>query len=175
MSFIASSDKTTWPPSVVVPLIVKFFVIVALSAFKLLVLVVDAVIFVANKLVKNPDIAVNIFENKLLVVAFVIDAFSALSVVILAFVIVALPNIGLLVKMYVTFPSVEVATVRLELVDDARNVYSLAIDVVETTPFTTDVIIPEEAVILLVFIIAAVEVTPFTTEVNKLVTLVKSF
>ena len=34
---------------------------------------------------------------------------------------------------------------------------------------------PEDAVILLVFIIAAVEVTPFTTEVNKLVTLVKSF
>ena len=99
MSFIASSDKTTWPPSVVVPLIVKFFVIVALSAFKLLVLVVEAVIFVANRLVKNPEIAVNIFENKLLVVAFVIDAFSALSVVILAFVIVALPNIGLLVKM----------------------------------------------------------------------------
>ena len=65
MSFIASSDKTTWPPSVVVPLIVKLFVIVAFPAFKLLVLVVDAVIFVANKLVKNPEIEFKIFAKKL--------------------------------------------------------------------------------------------------------------
>ena len=40
-------------------------VIVAFVAFKLLVLVVDAVIFVANKLVKNPEIEFKIFAKKL--------------------------------------------------------------------------------------------------------------
>ena len=87
------------------------FVIVALLATKLVVFVVEAVIFVANRFVKYPVIAVKIFEKK-----FVEEAF-----VVLRFVIVEDEKVGAEDNVYSTCPLVVVETIRLLLVDDAKN------------------------------------------------------
>ena len=75
------------------------FVIVAFTAFKLSVFVVLAVIFVANKSLKNPVMEFKIFEKKLVEVAFWKLASTAFKFEMVAFVIVAFPNIGLSVNM----------------------------------------------------------------------------
>ena len=71
-------------------------------------------------------------------------------------------------NIYVTFPSVVVATVRLELVDEARNVYRLAIDVVAITPLILVVTIPFNADIVEEDMIVAEEVTPLIALVKVL-------
>lgn len=139
-------------------------VIVAVVATKLLIVAVPvAVIFVPvalpnNNSVKNEVIALNVFVKKLVEVPFVVTRL----------VIVALLNTGLSVNIYVTFPSVVVATVRLELVDEARNVYRLAIDVVAITPLILVVTIPFNADIVEEDMIVAEEVTPLIALVKVL-------
>ena len=103
-------------------------------------------------------IALNVFVKKLVEVPFVVTRL----------VIVALLNTGLSVNIYVTFPSVVVATVRLELVDEARNVYRLAIDVVAITPLILVVTIPFNADIVEEDMIVAEEVTPLIALVKVL-------
>jgi hypothetical protein len=71
-------------------------------------------------------------------------------------------NTGSFVNEYVTVPSVDVATVRLLFVDDAKNVYKFPILVVAVTPFITLVIVPDAAERVLLFMIELVDITPFT-------------
>ena len=68
-------------------------------AFNILVFVVEAVIFVAKRLVKNPVMPLMKLEKKLVEEAFTKFALVAFKVLIVALVIVALPNIGLFVNM----------------------------------------------------------------------------
>lgn len=75
------------------------FVIVALVAVKFSVLVLEAVKFVVKISVKKAEIARKVLVKKLLEVAFVKLALVALRLVIWAVVMVALPKIGVSVKM----------------------------------------------------------------------------
>jgi hypothetical protein len=79
---------------------------------------------------------------------------------------VAAANTGVLVNEYVTSPLLVVATVKLLLVDEARKVYRLAIEVVATTPLIFVVTTPDEAEIVLLLMILEVEVTPLIAEVK---------
>jgi hypothetical protein len=68
---------------------------------------------------------------------------------------------------------VSVATVRL--VEEAKNLIKLEIEVVEVTPFTEVVMIPLFAEILFEFMSVVVETFPLITEVISFTAEVKSF
>lgn len=116
-------------------------------------------------------------ENKLVEVALVSVAFVPVRLVVARLVVVALLKIGLEVKEYVTLPRVSVATVRLALVLEAKNLSRLETEVVATTPLTVEVITPEEAVrvLELMNLAVVVEITPLVLEVSvKLLVLVET-
>jgi hypothetical protein len=79
---------------------------------------------------------------------------------------VAEVNVGVSVNEYVTSPFEVVATVKLLFVDDARNVYRLAIDVVAIIPLIFVVTTPLEAAIVFELIMLEVALTPLIDEVN---------
>lgn len=63
-------------------------------------------------------------------------------------------------------PSVSVATVRFELVDEAKKLSKLETEVVATTPLSVEVITPALAEIAFEVMIDEVAVTPFTVVVS---------
>ena len=81
-------------------------------------------------------------------------------------VVVALVNVGVSVKEYVTFPLPSVDTVKLLFVEDAIKLYRLLTDVVAITPLIIVVNTPLEAVIEFELIIDVVVDTPFIDEVR---------
>jgi hypothetical protein len=129
----------------------------------ILVLIIDVVP------IEPPMLEVKVFteeERVLEVERLVTLRLVAVALVVMRLVVVAFPNIGLVVKLYITCPLVDVATVRLLLVDEAMKVKRLDTGVVAVTPFTFDVITPEDAVSKLLLTIEEVEVSPFTLDVS---------
>ena len=106
-------------------------------------------------------VAVNVFANRF--VKYPVTLFNRLAKKL---VDVAEANTGVFVNEYVTSPEVVVATVRLLFVDEARNVYRLAIDVVAITPLMFVVTTPLEAAIVFELIIDVLVDTPLITDVN---------
>ena len=151
------------------------FVIVAFCEFKSTVLVVikfevEALVveaFDTRKLDVFPKITA-IFADKteikfeIMLSEFKLSNFKFVPV---AFAKIKLLNVGLLVKEYVTFPNVSVAT--LKFVDEAKNLYKLESEVVASTPLTFAEITELFSVkdILLEFIKLDVASSPFTIEV----------
>ena len=68
-----------------------------------------------------------------------------------------------------------VATVRFELVLEAKKLRRLETDVVATKPFIVVVITPAFAKIVLLLTAVVVEVTPFTVDVSVFIAEVSAF
>ena len=103
--------------------LVLITVVVAMDPPMLDVNVLDELVSVllVLRLVTDRLVVVALEANKLLLLELVKVELTPDKFVMYALVIVAFPNIGLSVNMYVTLPAVSVATVRLELVEDARK------------------------------------------------------
>jgi hypothetical protein len=92
----------------------------------------------------------------------------AVALVIVALVVINPDRVNLSFSSYVTSPLVVVDTTRLELVEEAKKVYRLAIEVVAVTPLITVVTTPFAAFTVLLLIILVEEDNPLTIEVMVL-------
>ena len=119
-----------------------------------------------NKLVTLRFVPVALVNNKSVIVE-VID----FNIFVKKLVVVALVNITLSLNAYFTSPLLVVDTVKLELVDEARKLNKLDIDVVAITPLMLVVMIPALVSIVFVLIKVEVETIPFTDEVRIFIAL----